>query len=85
MVTRGGYPRLRSSKDRLCFCSYPYTSGSQTTVHLGRGCLRRRAGAILSQRRTPQARLHLCAFYTKNISPAEQNYDVGNRELLPSS
>ncbi|KAI2644849.1 Transposon Tf2-9 polyprotein [Labeo rohita] len=26
--------------------------------------------------------LHPCAFYSRKLSPAEQNYDVGNRELL---
>ena len=26
--------------------------------------------------------LHPCAFFSRRLSPAEQNYDVGNRELL---
>lgn len=26
--------------------------------------------------------LHPCAFFSKKLSPAEQNYDIGNRELL---
>ncbi|XP_075449336.1 uncharacterized protein LOC142490799 [Ascaphus truei] len=40
------------------------------------------AGAVLSQRTSPLARLHPCAFFSKKFSSAEQNYDVGNRELL---
>ncbi|MGL4357092.1 MAG: reverse transcriptase/ribonuclease H family protein, partial [Cetobacterium sp.] len=39
-------------------------------------------GAVLSQRQGNPSRLHPCAFYSKKLSPAEQNYDIGNRELL---
>nr|XP_061790648.1 uncharacterized protein LOC133580375 [Nerophis lumbriciformis] len=39
-------------------------------------------GAILSQRSAVDQRLHPCAFYSRRLSPAEANYDVGNRELL---
>ncbi|XP_032364699.1 uncharacterized protein LOC116679100 [Etheostoma spectabile] len=39
-------------------------------------------GAVLSQRSTSDQKLHPCAFMSKKLSPAEQNYDVGNRELL---
>ncbi|XDV31554.1 hypothetical protein PO909_002545 [Leuciscus waleckii] len=39
-------------------------------------------GAVLSQRQGDPPRLHPCAFYSKKFSPAEQNYDIGNRELL---
>lgn len=39
-------------------------------------------GAVLSQRHGPDARLHPCAFFSRRLSPAEANYDVGNRELL---
>ena len=38
-------------------------------------------GAVLSQRATDD-KLHPCAFFSKKLSPAEHNYDVGNRELL---
>ena len=27
-------------------------------------------------------KLHPCAFFSRRLSPAERNYDVGNRELL---
>jgi len=27
-------------------------------------------------------KLHPCAFYSKKLSPAEQNYHIGNQELL---
>ncbi|KAL0152234.1 hypothetical protein M9458_051957, partial [Cirrhinus mrigala] len=39
-------------------------------------------GAVLSQAAGDPALLHPCAFYSHKLSPAEQNYDVGNRELL---
>lgn len=39
-------------------------------------------GAVLSQRSTSDQKLHPCAFFSLQLSPAERNYDVGNRELL---
>lgn len=39
-------------------------------------------GAVLSQRTGPDQKLHPCAFFSRRLSPAERNYDVGNRELL---
>jgi len=39
-------------------------------------------GAILSQRSGENQKLHPCAFFSRRLSPAERNYDVGNRELL---
>ncbi len=38
-------------------------------------------GALLSQQGTPP-KLHPCAFFSRKLSPAERNYDIGNRELL---
>uniref|UniRef100_A0A6I8RAB1 Gypsy retrotransposon integrase-like protein 1 n=1 Tax=Xenopus tropicalis TaxID=8364 RepID=A0A6I8RAB1_XENTR len=40
------------------------------------------AGAILSQRHSADGKLHPCAYFSKKFSSAEQNYDIGNRELL---
>lgn len=40
------------------------------------------AGAILSQRLENDSKVHPCAFFSRRFSKAEQNYDVGNRELL---
>ncbi|KAL3980939.1 ETS domain-containing transcription factor ERF [Sarotherodon galilaeus] len=37
-------------------------------------------GAVLSQRQG--GKLHPCAYFSRRLSPAERNYDVGNRELL---
>lgn len=37
-------------------------------------------GAVSSQQQT--GKLHPCAFFSRHLSPAEQNYDVGDRELL---
>ncbi|KAL0173126.1 hypothetical protein M9458_033437, partial [Cirrhinus mrigala] len=39
-------------------------------------------GAVLSLVVGEPPLLHPCAFYSRKLSPAEQNYDVGNRELL---
>ncbi|KAL3969834.1 glutaminyl-tRNA synthetase [Sarotherodon galilaeus] len=37
-------------------------------------------GAVLSQQR--EGKLRPCAFFSRRLSPAERNYDVGDRELL---
>ncbi len=39
-------------------------------------------GAILSQRLGSPPKLYPCAFHSRKLTPTEQNYDVGNRELL---
>ncbi len=39
-------------------------------------------GAVLSQYHGEPHLLHPCAFNSKKLTPAEQNYDIGNRELL---
>ena len=39
-------------------------------------------GAILSQRSEEDQQIHPVAFLSRRFSPAEANYDVGNRELL---
>uniref|UniRef100_A0A3B3I4G6 Gypsy retrotransposon integrase-like protein 1 n=1 Tax=Oryzias latipes TaxID=8090 RepID=A0A3B3I4G6_ORYLA len=39
-------------------------------------------GAVLSQKEESTGKLKPCAFFSRKLSPAEQNYDVGNRELL---
>ena len=39
-------------------------------------------GAFLSQCLTGDSKVHLCAFYSHRLSPAEQNYNIGNKELL---
>lgn len=37
--------------------------------------------AVLSQWNPTDQKLHPCAFISRRLSPAEQNYDAGNREL----
>ena len=39
-------------------------------------------GAVLSQRSAGDQKMHPCAFFSCKLSPAEQHYDIGNRELL---
>ncbi|KAG1968655.1 retrotransposable element [Pimephales promelas] len=39
-------------------------------------------GAVLSQRSPSDDKMHPCAFFSHRLSPAESNYDIGNRELL---
>jgi hypothetical protein len=39
-------------------------------------------GAVLYQRSDTPPKLRPCAFLSKRLSPAERNYDVGDRELL---
>ncbi|KAK1797203.1 hypothetical protein P4O66_008285 [Electrophorus voltai] len=39
-------------------------------------------GAVLSQQSGEDKKLHPCAYFSQHLSPAERNYDVGNRELL---
>uniref|UniRef100_A0A8C9T6V6 Gypsy retrotransposon integrase-like protein 1 n=5 Tax=Scleropages formosus TaxID=113540 RepID=A0A8C9T6V6_SCLFO len=39
-------------------------------------------GAVLSQRQGSPLKLYPCAYFSHKMSPTEQNYDVGNRELL---
>ncbi|KAK3539567.1 hypothetical protein QTP70_010278 [Hemibagrus guttatus] len=39
-------------------------------------------GAVLSQQHGVPGKLHPCAFYSRKLTAAEANYDVGNQELL---
>ncbi len=39
-------------------------------------------GAVLLQRARSDHKLHPCAYFSRRLSPAERNYDIGNRELL---
>ncbi|KAK3556303.1 hypothetical protein QTP70_007034 [Hemibagrus guttatus] len=39
-------------------------------------------GAVLSQRHGDPGKVHPCTFYSRKLTTAEVNYDVGNRELL---
>jgi len=39
-------------------------------------------GAVLSQRATRDHKLHPCAFFSRCLTAAEKNYDIGNRGLL---
>uniref|UniRef100_A0A3B3BM67 Gypsy retrotransposon integrase-like protein 1 n=1 Tax=Oryzias melastigma TaxID=30732 RepID=A0A3B3BM67_ORYME len=42
----------------------------------------RGVGAVLSQRSTLDQKIHPCAFFSRRLTCAERNYDVGDKELL---
>lgn len=54
----------------------------RSTVHSGGDASDSGVRPVLSQRSPTGQRLHPCAFYSQWLTPAERNYDVGNRELL---
>jgi hypothetical protein len=39
-------------------------------------------GAVLSQHTGTPPKLRPCVFFSRKLGPAEQNYDMGDRELL---
>ncbi|KAG5278113.1 hypothetical protein AALO_G00095330 [Alosa alosa] len=39
-------------------------------------------GAVLSQRSSKDHKVHPCAFFSHRLTPTEQNYGIGDRELL---
>ncbi|KAI2661374.1 Transposon Tf2-6 polyprotein [Labeo rohita] len=39
-------------------------------------------GTVLSQRSSADGKMHPCTYFSHRLSPAELNYDIGNRELL---
>lgn len=39
-------------------------------------------GAVLSQCHRKPDKLYPCAFFSRKLTAAERNYDVGNKELL---
>uniref|UniRef100_A0A3B3DPC6 Gypsy retrotransposon integrase-like protein 1 n=1 Tax=Oryzias melastigma TaxID=30732 RepID=A0A3B3DPC6_ORYME len=39
-------------------------------------------GAVLSQRQGPASKVFPCAYFSRKLTEAERNYDVGDRELL---
>ena len=62
--------------------SIQYSPKPQPSFRLEVDASSTRVGAVLSQQQGEQQRLHPCALSSKKLSPVEQNYDVGNRELL---
>ncbi len=57
--------------------STPGPSWPREALHSRSGCLN-----ILSQQQENPPRLHPCAFFFLKLSLVEQNYDIGNGELL---
>ena len=40
------------------------------------------SGAVLSQQLPGEEKWHPVAFYSKSLSPVEQNYEIHNKEML---
>jgi len=40
------------------------------------------SGAVLSQRLPAEEKWHPVAFYSKSLSPVEQNYEIYDKEML---
>jgi len=40
------------------------------------------SGAVLSQQLPRAEKWHLVAFYSKSLSPVEQNYEIHDKEML---
>lgn len=38
--------------------------------------------AVLSQRSAEEQKMYLCTFFSRRLTTAERNYDIGNREQL---
>ncbi len=61
---------------------YPSLSGSPGTVCSGSWRLYHLRWAVLSQQWGEPPILNPCAYFSRKLTPVEQNYNIGNRELL---
>ncbi|KAL0150131.1 hypothetical protein M9458_054558 [Cirrhinus mrigala] len=77
--TLKAFRQLKSS-----FCSAPALTHPDPTLRfvVEVDALTLGVGAVLSQWKGEPPVLHPCTYFSKKLSPAEQNYDVGNRDLL---
>ncbi len=75
---------LHSPKLRNCFASAPILvapdPSRQFVVEVDVSEVG--VGAVLSQRSLTDGKVHPCTYFSHCLSPAECNYDIGNRELL---
>jgi len=62
-------PVLTASNDDLPFCLKADSSDFAT-------------GAILSQQSPEDGKWHPIAYYSKSLSPVEQNYEIHDKEML---
>lgn len=73
------FNRLKGLFSSLAFLTHPDPS-RQFMVEVDASDVGVRV--VLSQRSCEDQKLHPCAFFNHHLSPSEQNYDAGNRELL---
>ncbi len=66
-----GKPKSLSWSSSAHEAHVPFVDASTTGV-----------GAVLSWQYGEPPRLQACAYYSRKLTPAEQNYDIGNKELL---
>ncbi len=76
---RAAYKKLQEA-----FCTVPILSHPELqlpfTVEVDASTTG--VGAVLSQYHAETPRLHPCAYFSRKLSPAERNYDIGNFKLL---
>ncbi len=73
---------VRQTKESLCFDSHPHYPDPSRQFVVEVDASEVGVGAVISQRSPTDDRMHPCAFLSHRLSPAERNYDIGNRELL---
>lgn len=66
----------------LLYCSYLEKSWPRAPFVVKVNASTIGIGVVLLRWQDKSSKLHSCAFYSKKLSPVEQNYDIGNHELL---
>lgn len=82
LCLNGGRGSILQAQGTVHHCTCLVSSRPSFAVHGRGGRLGCRGLELSSHRSTSDDRLHPCAFFSKHLSPAEWNYDVGNRKLL---
>lgn len=67
---------------KSCFTSAPVLSVPDPKLQFIVDAYELRVRTVLSQRSPQDGNVHPCAYFSHHLSPAERNYEVGDRELL---